>query len=363
MNAETRLNVAYVVNMFPKISETFIASEIAELMRRGVRCRVLSLKQPSETLRHPIVVERGLERITFYDRAQFERDLRHDPPDLMHAHFATEPTRVAREVATTLGVPFSFTAHAYDIYRKAPVDFAARAAAAGAVITVSDANADYIASHFGVPRGRIRILPCGVDLDQFRPPSTAADAATIVCVSRLRPHKNVEMLLRACRRLVDRGVSFQTVVIGDGPSRPELEATRASLGLDGHVTFVGAQDQRAVAEWWRRATVGALTSRTEGMPVSLMEAAACGVPVVATRVGGVAELVADHVTGFVIESDDEIAATDALARLLQDRALRARMGAAARQRAETLVSVTRQVDSLLETWTGMVTQTRQVVPA
>src|SRR2546425_6387902 len=152
--------IAYVVNVFPKLSETFIAWELAELRRRGVEVRILSLRQPSEQLRHEIVTEAGLGERVVYDPREFRAVVREFQPELLHAHFATEPTAAARELAAELGVPFTFTAHGYDIYRRPPADFADRAAAAAAVVTVSEANAHYIVKTFGVPTDQDHDIPC-----------------------------------------------------------------------------------------------------------------------------------------------------------------------------------------------------------
>src|SRR5204862_2552118 len=142
--------VAYVVNVFPKLSETFIAGELAELRRRGVSLCVLSLRQPLESLRHAFVARAGLDKTTCYDPAKFPALLREFKPQMLHAHFATEPTAAVRELAQESGVPFTFTADGYDIRRKPPPDFDARAAAARVVVTVSEANARYIVKTFGV---------------------------------------------------------------------------------------------------------------------------------------------------------------------------------------------------------------------
>src|SRR5262249_20737676 len=155
-NNQTRINmtpnrVAYVVNIFPKLSETFIVGEILELRRRGVELRVLSLRQPTETLRHDFASAPELDKITCYDPAGFSALLREFKPQLLHAHFATKATATARDLAKELDLPFTFTAHGYDLRRRPPLDFRARAAAARTVITVSNANARYIAARFGVP--------------------------------------------------------------------------------------------------------------------------------------------------------------------------------------------------------------------
>ena len=352
--------VAYVLNVFPKLSETFIAGELAELRRRGVELLALSLQRPKETLRHDIIDRARLEEITCCEPEKFTALLRDFRPQLLHAHFATEPTAAAREWATKLDLPFTFTAHGYDIRRKAPTDFAQRAAAARAVITVSNANARYIADTFGVPLARIRVIPCGVDVDQFRPAATGGQAATnpeakaepplILCVARHVPVKNLGLLLDACALLSRGDATFRCMMVGDGPLRDQMEATRRRLGLDRCVELTGALEQSQVLAWWRRASVGVLTSENEGMPVCLMEAAACGVPAVATAVGGVPELVQDGVTGLLAPPGDARALASALARLIADPGLAARLGHAARRRAEQQFSLHRQVDRLLALW-------------
>src|SRR5437867_744113 len=346
--------IAYVINVFPKLSETFIANEMAELRQRGVEVRILSLRQPSEQLRHEIVTEAGLGERVVYDPREFRAVLREFQPEVLHAHFATEPTAAARERAAELGVPFTFTAHGYDIYRKPPADFADRAAAAAAVVTVSDANARYIVKTFGVPAARLQVIPCGVDAERFSPHGERLEPPHVVCVARLRPVKNLGLLLEACAGLRARGVEFRCTVIGDGPCRDELEAMRARLGLARVVEFAGAAEQAEVLAWWQRATIAALTSTSEGMPVSLMEAAACGVPAVATAVGGIPELIEDGVTGFLIAPGDAGRLARALERLLHDPALVARLGVAARRRVEERFSLTGQVDRLLALWAELV---------
>src|SRR5438876_7717203 len=346
--------IAYVVNVFPKLSETFIAWELAELRRRGVQVRILSLRQPSEQLRHKIVTEAGLGERVVYDPNEFGAALREFQPEVLHAHFATEPTAAARELAAELRVPFTFTAHGYDIYRRPPADFADRAGAASAVITVSEANARYIVKTFGVPTTHIHVIPCGVDAGRFLPRGERWKPPHVVCVARLRQVKNLGLLLEACASLRAREVEFRCSVIGDGPCRDELEAARARLGLGGVIELVGAAEQTEVLAWWQRATIAALTSTSEGMPVCLMEAAACGVPAVAPAVGGIPELVEDGVTGLLVPVGDTQALAAALEQLLRNPELAARMGVAARRRVEERFTLTGQVDRLLELWTELV---------
>jgi colanic acid/amylovoran biosynthesis glycosyltransferase len=360
--------LVYVINVFPKLSETFIANEIAELRRRGIELRVLSLRQPTDPLRHEVVAETGLESVTCRDPAWFPDLLREFKPQLLHAHFATEPAAAARDWASTLGVPFTFTAHGYDIRRKAPPDFAARAAAASVVITVSEANRQHIFNTFGVPAEKLRVIPSGVDTEWFRPaaasvrrrkPSSHSQGGDcdglplLVCVARHVKVKNLGLLLQACALLRDRGAKFRCVSVGDGVFRAELEALRAELGLEGIVEFVGAQTQGQVRDWWQRADLAVLTSDSEGMPVCLMEAAACAVPAVATAVGGVPELVVDGETGLLTPAGDAQELSQAAQELIEDPKRAITMGEAARNRVVARFSLAGQADQLLALWSDV----------
>lgn len=343
------LRIAYVLRVFPKLSETFIVGELAELRRRGAAVRILSLERQRESLRHRIVEEAGLDEAVEYEPSRFDAELRRFRPQLLHAHFATEATAVARELAARHGLPFTFTAHGYDVYRKPPSDFAARAEAAAALVTVSDANARHIEDTFGVPRRKLRVIPCGIDLDRFTP-GGVPDPRLIVAVARLNPVKRLDVLLRACALLRDRGASFRCVIVGDGPCRAELEELRRELRLERLLTLAGPAEQGVVADWWRRAGIAVLSSEREGMPVCLMEAAAAGVPAVAPAVGGIPELVHDGETGLLYPALDAPALADSLERLLRDRALATRLGNAARRHASACFSIRRQVDDLIHVW-------------
>jgi glycosyltransferase involved in cell wall biosynthesis len=151
----------------------------------------------------------------------------------------------------------------------------------------------------------------------------------LVSVGRLKYPKDFPTLLDAAARLAGR--RFTLEVVGDGPERPELESRHAELALDGRVRLGGERGD--VPELLARADVVVLSSRSEGLPVSVIEAMAAGLPVVASSVGGLPELVADGETGILVPAGDAVALADALARLLDDPELRRSYGAAARRRA------------------------------
>jgi glycosyltransferase involved in cell wall biosynthesis len=349
----TPRRIAYVLNIFPKISETFIAGEIAELRKRGVEICILSLLPPRNEPRHEIVSSAGLDRITNYDVASFGKMVRDFRPQLIHAHFAKEATGKARELSVEFGIPYSFTAHGYDIYRKPPADFYERAMAARAVVTVSEANANYIHATFGVPKSHLHVVSCGVDISFFHPERARrvqTDLPLFVCLARAVEVKNLPLLLEACAILRSRSVSFRCVLAGDGPLHSQLLQLRDKLQLTDIVEMPGVVTQTQALQYWHQAIVGILTSDNEGMPVCLMEAAACGVPVVATAVGGIPELVLNGETGILCERGNAVQIADAIASLLTDAEKRRRIAAAARKRAQERFSIVRQVDELQQIW-------------
>jgi glycosyltransferase involved in cell wall biosynthesis len=172
----------------------------------------------------------------------------------------------------------------------------------------------------------------------------------VICVARHVKVKNIGLLLEVCSLLRARGVSFRCVSVGDGVCRPDLEALRTKLNLQNSVEFAGAQDHRQVLRWWQQARIAVLTSDDEGMPVSLMEAAACALPVVATSVGGIPELVQHGVTGLLTPPRDAGAFADALQELIQNPSRAVEMGRAGRERVTNLFSLRRQADALLGVW-------------
>jgi glycosyltransferase involved in cell wall biosynthesis len=163
-----------------------------------------------------------------------------------------------------------------------------------------------------------------------RGPAASRERPLIVAVGRLKAPKDFLTLVRALAKLVPD--SFDAVIVGDGPDRTLLEDEIARLDLAGRVRLAG--ERRDVPELLAAADVFALSSSSEGMPVSVLEAMAAGLPVVASRVGGVPEQVVDGETGLLVDAGDVEDLAEALARLVGDGELRRRLGAAGRARAE-----------------------------
>lgn len=217
---------------------------------------------------------------------------------------------------------------------------------------VARAQARYLVEDLGHPAHKIRIIHNGVDPASYSP-ADEQRARTLLgidpqrpvvgVVGRLSPEKDHLLLLQAARRLVDEFRDLTVLVVGDGPMRRRIEHAAAELGLADRILLVGARPD--VPDILPALTVFTLCSYTECFPMALLEAMASGRPAVCTDVGGVGELLADGITGYLVPPHDPVALADRLAKLLHDRQLCQRMGAAARARVQRQFGLDASVDA------------------
>jgi glycosyltransferase involved in cell wall biosynthesis len=201
------------------------------------------------------------------------------------------------------------------------------------LVGVSQATVDDLVRLRVAPRERFTVVPLGIELDRFlslqpRPAQPAGEVVALYA-GRLVPIKRVDLLLRALARARRSGAPIRLVVLGDGELRAGLERLAGELGIAAAVDFLGYRED--VVPHLADADIAVLTSANEGTPVALIEAGAAGRPLVATRVGGVSDVVAPG-TGRLAASGDEEGIAAALVELAADRALRLEMGARARAR-------------------------------
>jgi glycosyltransferase involved in cell wall biosynthesis len=267
------------------------------------------------------------------------RYLRREKIDLVHTHFSV-PGFIGRLAAMLAGVPaIVHTIHGYPYHAKSSrmqrwfYILLERSVGGIAHIVLSQNHGDMedAIRYSIVPRDRLRFIGNGIRLERFRPPRRrpVAETATIVCVARMEMVKNHRMIFAALRALADRGVACRLQLVGGGELRPEYEALCSELGIRDRVEFLGYRDD--IPQVLASADVAVLTSIKEGVPRAIMEAMAMELPVVATRIPGNVDAVRDGETGYLVEVDDVTALTDRLERLIQDPALRARLGARGRE--------------------------------
>jgi glycosyltransferase involved in cell wall biosynthesis len=381
-SSRRNVDLVVVVNGFPRLSETFVLQELLELERRGLRLHVIALRRPDEVIEQEAVRELSAEVEYLPDLSEnaprlalriaqaalllrrrvgylhgvaaaiaspdFSRSRLHlglllahrvaqlgSPP--IYVHFAHKPATIGRFAALLAGVPYALSTHAKDIWLTSERELACKVRDAAVVLTCTSDGHSLLD---GLARGRtpIRLVYHGVDLT--RPPRIHCDPdlPVVLSVGRLVEKKGYSTLLRAASLLRRRGLEFRLRIAGEGPEWSMLQRLVHDLELGDAVSFLGPLSDVEVRTEYDRADVFALACRElesgdrDGIPNVVLEAMAHGLPVVSTTGGGVGEAVVDGKSGFLVPQDDPEAFAAALARILQDGPLRARVGGAARER-------------------------------
>ena len=352
--AVDRPRVAYVMSRFPKLTETFVLDEILELERRGVAVEVFPLWRERADVVHPearAVVDRAhftptlglaivldmfrclvgspaiffstlwtviranrssprflLGALAIFPKAcHFARRMRALDVRHVHAHFASHPAAAAFILHRFSGIPYSFTAHGSDLHRTQAM-LREKVAESRFAVAISDYNRRFILEHTGADLAdRIEVVHCGVDPGVFARAVPDGVPLRIVCTGTLHAVKGQRYLIEACARLDPSRVDWSCHLIGEGEDRPMLEALARDLGVSDRVVLHGACPREEVRALLSKADIVAAPSvptangRREGIPVALMEAAACHLPLVASRLSGIPELVIDGETGLLAE--------------------------------------------------------------
>jgi colanic acid/amylovoran biosynthesis glycosyltransferase len=393
------MRVIYVTARLPYGSgEPFIVPEIDELVRRGCEVAVVPVRPGGEvvhgdgrrlvsraacvpllspgvvgaalagTLRRPAAVARALaavgrsrslpilvKNLSVVPKALWlARYAQRLGADHLHAHWASTSATLAMLASEVSGIPWSFTAHRWDIRednllrRKAARACFVRAVSAHGAAELRDAVSE--------PGWSPWILHMGVELPPRRArPTDSEGPLRVLTAARFVEKKGHVYLLEATSRLRERGVAIQVELAGDGPLEPELRTHVKALGLEREIVFLGNVSHEALlrdlaaGRWHVCAlpSVVASSGELEGIPVSLIEAMACGLPVIGTTTGGTPELLEDG-AGLLVPPADPDALADAFERLAGDEALRATLADRGRRRVEEAFSVDRVAAALLE---------------
>ncbi|MFL5757389.1 MAG: glycosyltransferase [Chloroflexota bacterium] len=257
----------------------------------------------------------------------------------VHAHFANHPAAAAFVIHRLYGLPYSFTGHGADLQVDQRM-LREKVSEASFVRAISSDGRTFIAAHADPgAASKIEVVPCGVDTPAFggEPAHVRDGAITILCVATMYEVKGHAYLFRACAELLAGGRTVTCLLAGDGPDRAQLEALASELGVSDAVTFLGARPRTEIVRLMHEADVLVVPSvptesgRREGMPVVILEAMAAGLPVVASAISGIPEVVEDEVTGFLVPPRDPSALAAAIERAAAEGTERQAIVAAARE--------------------------------
>jgi colanic acid/amylovoran biosynthesis glycosyltransferase len=396
--------IAYVMSRWPKLTETFILYEVLAVEALGQRVELFPLLRHREPVSHPEAVQLAarahyepflsrailasqLDAIRRRPRAYFgalgalvrgtlgsanfllgglaifpkvvhmARQMEAAGIRHVHCHFANHPAAAGFIIHRLTGIPYSFVAHGSDLHVDRHM-LDRKVAEAAFVVAISRDNLEEIVEEVGEgARGRVEVIHCGVDTARLKPrtePRRADRPFTILCIGTLHEVKGQSILVEACRILRDRGVDVRCRLIGDGEDEALLRDRIAAADLGGTVSLDGRLTRDEViaaiadADVLVAPSVAASNGKREGIPVVLMEAMSCGLPVVASRLSGIPELVDDEVEGLLVPPGDAAALADGIERLRDDPDLRARLGAAARRRIEKEFDLTTNARAILD---------------
>lgn len=393
--SEPRLQprLGYVLKMYPRHSETFVVSEILAREANGADIEIFSLRPPADGRFHemlaavhaPVTYLRhaGRHAVDLWEllrggqaqlpgfTAALPELLAADAGDAaqalelavhlrtrgithLHAHFATVATTVARLASLLSLVPYSFTAHAKDIFHEDVDQDDLRRKLHGAhhVVTVSDYNLAYLRGRHAAVTDRLARVYNGLDLGAFPYDVPRRRPSLIAAVGRLVEKKGLGDLLTACALLAAEGREFRCVIAGTGALEQQLRQQVDELDLAGVVELAGPLSQARVRELIGGSAVLAAPSvvgrdgNQDGLPTVLLEAMALGTPCVSTPVTGIPEVLQDGLTGLLVPQHDPPALAAALGRLIDDAPLRVRLACAARARVEREFASDRQARQL-----------------
>lgn len=376
------MQIGYVVKRYPRYSETFVVTEILAHEAAGLDIEIFSLRRPEDThfqdgiarVRAPVnylstddslkgadfwaAIEqasqvlpdlwaaletaRGEDVRQVYQAVRLACQVRLKGIDHLHAHFATSATTVARLAASFAGVPYTFTAHAKDIFHESvqSEDLHRKIRDAAAIVTVSDYNVEFLRQAYGAVADRTQRIYNGLDLERFPYSDPTDRPQRIVSVGRLIEKKGFSDLIDACAVLADRGCQFTCQIVGTGELESALRSQIASLGVESFVELMGPRPQNEMLTLVQGGAVFAAPcvvgedGNRDGLPTVLLEAMALGTPCISTDVTGIPEVLQDGVTGLQVPQHDPCALADAIERLLTDRELRARLAVQARRQIE-----------------------------
>ena len=373
--------LAYILKGYPRISETFISNEILLLEKLGFQMHLFPMRQPRETFSHASVKEIKAE-VSYLPTELFENFAKLLIPNILlavrhplrfrktlllatqgnsqnklatlkhflqagymsyyhltgdtkighlHGHFAHSPTSVTRFAASFSGLPYSFTAHAKDIYTSKKEKLRQRIEEAQFVVTCTKHNQEYLEQLKGNCTTPIHCIYHGIDLNLFKNKliqEKTQHCHRIFTVARLTTKKGLPTIYQALRLLKEKGIIFSHTLIGDGDDRDDITALIKTLNLQDECQWLGTQTHEEVLKQFKKSDLFVLgceiapNGDRDGIPNVLVESLAMGIPALSTHISAIPEILINEQTGLTVAPKDSEGMARAMERLLTDTTLR-----------------------------------------
>ncbi|MBN47214.1 MULTISPECIES: glycosyltransferase [unclassified Methylophaga] len=404
--AESVLRIAYLAPEIPALSATFVYNEILELGKQGVYVKPFSVHRPIhiaaetslselknevfhlyETSKRQVLLDnlamlatnavgylKAIGRLSvdvirqglisrsafglgyrFFYAATLAKQLKQARIQHLHVHFAHIPTDIAMYAAPIAGIEFSVQAHANDLFERGWL-LKQKVERSAFFATISNFNQQFL-DNFQADSNKIKIVRCGVD-QSWQPPvksSQKNDIFTIGTVGRLVEKKGIDTLISAIAGLIKDGRKVSLKIAGNGPLEMALKDQVASLALtEESVQFVGALPHDQVAKFISGLDVFVLPCKKDsngdmdGIPVVLMEAMLCEVPVISTELSGIPELVINNLSGLTVPPENDIELSKAIVQIMDSSDTRLRIISGGKQRVEDEFLLNKNVARLLK---------------
>jgi len=393
---QPRLSLAYITTDFPVLSHTFISREVNGLEKLNVDIKHLSIHTPDPSeissedahfknhvfyifplnklafikahfeflLRMPAkyfywmyyVVSRRetkfIDRIRcFYHFAEaiyLAKEVEQQHIKHIHAHFFQGNATIAMIISKLLGTTYSITAHGSAllidrILNKEKIEHAKF------IISISQYNKNFMLKVDPSCDNKVFVVHCGLNPNKFLPaPPRKNQVFTLLAIGRMVWEKAYTYLIETCRILRDEGIEFRCLLIGDGPERNTLEKLIEQHDLWQHIELLGVVLQERIQEYYNQADAFILTSVSEGIPVVIMEAMSKELPIIASDITGIPELVEEGVSGYLVPSKQPQAYADAVKKLIENPEQRIEMGKKGREKIQAEFDIEKNIQQLYE---------------
>jgi len=377
------MNITYVVDMFPKTSETFIANEVEEHINNNHNVNVLSLEKT------PNKIDIKIKKVNYLDKISVKKTSLVDmiklypelitfvidkenrywikcayffskfcgKTEIIHAQFAGNNARIAFFLSKMIGVPFVLTMHSYDLFsppsRKRLIKIMKYA---DKLIVPSYKNRSYIIDNFKINPEKISVIRACARKNKLKKEKKPKE---ILTVSRLTEKKGIIYLIEAIRIIKNKKPDIKLIIIGDGELRKGLEKKTKERGLHSNIKFLGEMQGREIQKHLKKAAIFALPCITASnkdvdiCPLSIQEAMRAGVPVITTKAGSIPELITEK-EGFIVKekSPEEIA--KAIERIMKNNREASIKSEKAKKKVERDFDITKEVEKLEEIYKNLI---------